>query len=84
MMKQDDIHPVEVFAGTAWEAGLLKSMLEDAGIAVYLVDEIRGTLAPWHVAPGGVGAVKVTVSSEDEVEACKIADAFQENLKNEE
>lgn len=79
-MKKDDIYPVEVFAGTAWEAGLLKSMLENAGINTYLVDEIRGTLAPWHVAPGGVGAVKVTVSSEDELEARKIADAFQLNL----
>jgi hypothetical protein len=84
MMRQDDIHPVEVFAGTTWEAGLLKSMLEDSGIAVYLIDEIRGTLAPWHVAPGGVGAVKVTVSSEDEREARKITDAFLENMQNEE
>lgn len=79
-MKKDDIYPVEVFAGTAWEAGLLKSMLENAGINTYLVDEIRGTMVPWHVAPGGVGAVKVTVSSEDELEARKITDAFQLNL----
>ncbi len=82
-MKTEDIHPVEVFAGTAWEAGLLKSMLEDAGIEVYLVDEIRGTLAPWHVAAGGVGAVKVTVSSADEKLARKIADDFLQNLHEE-
>ena len=80
MKNETDLHPVEVYAGTAWEAGLLKSMLEDAGIYVYLVDEIRGTLAPWHVAPGGVGAVKVTVSSADETEARKITDDFLNNL----
>ncbi len=79
-MENKEVHPVEVFAGTAWEAGLLKSMLEDAGIDVYLVDEIRGTLVPWHVAGGGVGAVKVTVSSADEELARKIAGDFQQNL----
>lgn len=80
-MENKEVHPVEVFAGTAWEAGLLKSMLEDAGIDVYLVDEIRGTLTPWHVAAGGVGAIKVTVSSADEELARKIAGDFQQNLR---
>ena len=54
---------VEVFAGSAWEAALVKSLLENAEIEAFLKDEIRGTTMPWHVSPGGINAVKVVVSS---------------------
>ena len=57
--------PVEVFAGTAWEAALLKSLLENAEIEAFLKDEIRGTMAPWHVTPGGTNPVKIVVSGRD-------------------
>jgi hypothetical protein len=73
--------PVEVFAGTAWEAALVKSLLENAEIEVFLKDEIRGTMAPWHVSPGGTDSVKVVVSSHDFLKAKEVVDDFRANLK---
>jgi len=37
---------IVVYAGTSVDAGFVKSLLEDAGIAAFLKDEIMGTLAP--------------------------------------
>lgn len=48
------------------EAGLLKGLLENAGIAVWLRDEFIGHIAPWYAAPGGAGAVKIMVRQEDQ------------------
>ena len=65
MKKNEDVVPVEVFAGTIWEAGFVKSLLENAEIDAFLKDEFVGTLAPWNAAPGRMGSVKVIVSSLD-------------------
>jgi hypothetical protein len=74
--------PVEVFAGTAWEAALVKSLLENAEIRAFLKDEIRGTTMPWQVAPGGICATKVVVSSEDLEIAKIVVDDFETNRKS--
>lgn len=73
------IKPVEVFAGTAWEAALVKSLLENAEIEVFLKDEIRGTMAPWHVSARGTDPVKVVVSNHDYEKARLVVDAFEAN-----
>jgi hypothetical protein len=73
--------PVEVFAGTAWEAALVKSLLENAEIETFLNDEIRGTMVPWHVSPGGTDAVKVVVSDRDYEKAKMVVDEFEINRK---
>ena len=54
---------IEVFAGNIIEAGMVCSLLESAAIHAYLKDEIMGTMNPWFVSAGGVGAVKVLVSA---------------------
>jgi hypothetical protein len=77
-------NPVEVFAGTAWEAALLKSLLENAEIEVFLKDEIRGTMIPWHVSPGGIDPVKVVVSSADVEKALQVVREFEANQKRNE
>jgi hypothetical protein len=60
-MKEDDnIQLVEVFAGTPWEAQLVKGLLEDAGIQTSLRDEALGVIAPYLSQDTGV-----IVSSED-------------------
>jgi len=65
-MKNDvNIFPVEVFDGTQWEASLVKSLLDNAEIESFLNDERMGVLAPWNVAGGGAGSVKISVSSVD-------------------
>jgi hypothetical protein len=82
MKNDDEIYPVEVFAGTAVQAHLVKSLLENAEIEAYLKDEFTGVLYPWHTSPGGVGAVKVFVSSADQEKARIVIDEFENNRKN--
>jgi nicotinic acid phosphoribosyltransferase len=77
----DSASPVEVFAGTAWEAALVKSLLENAEIETFLKDEIRGTMVPWHVSPGGIDPVKVVVSSDNVERALQVVRDFEANRK---
>ena len=56
-----------------FEANRIKIELENNGISAFLKDElIGGSIAPWHAAPGGAGAVKVIVAEKDRAEAIKI------------
>lgn len=81
-MKTDEsIEPVEVFAGNAWEVGLVRSLLENAEIEVFMKDEILGTLTPWWTAPGGAGAISVFVASTDYEKATEIISAYEKNIK---
>lgn len=80
MKTKDDITPVVVFAGTQFDAGLLKSMLEDREIKAYFQDDELGMIAPWYVAPGGAGAIKVVVSSADLEAARAVVDEYYENI----
>lgn len=83
MKRDNEIYPVEVFAGTAVQAALVKSLLENAEIEAYLKDSFAGTLYPWHSTPGGVGAVKVFVSSADQETARLVVDDYESNMKKE-
>jgi hypothetical protein len=79
----EESNPVIVYSGTAWETALLKSLLENAEIEVYLKEEIRGYLVPWHVSAGGVDPVKVMVSAEDAEKARLVVEDFELNRKSE-
>ena len=81
METKDNITLIEIFAGTPWQAGLLKSLLENAEIEAFLADEIIGTLSPWWTAPGGAGSVKVFISSQNIENAKVIVSEFENNLK---
>ena len=83
MKTNDEISPVEVFAGTVVQATLVKSLLENAEVEAYLKDEFSGTLYPWHTTPGGIGAVKVFVSSVDLEKARIVVDEYESNLNKE-
>lgn len=72
--------PVIVFSGSTWESGMVKSLLEDAGVEAYLNDEIRGANIPVIVDSGGLGAVKVLVSSNDLGLATLVVDEYKRNL----
>ncbi len=73
--------PIEVFAGTAWEAALVKSLLDNAEIRSYIIDAIKGTLATWIVTPGGMDATKIVVATEDYPLAKEVVDEFRKNRK---
>ncbi len=77
-----DPKPVEVFCGTPWQAGLVQSMLESAGISAYLADMIMGTMNPWWTAPGGAGAVRLFVAAADYAEAKAIVADYENTLKD--
>lgn len=83
MKARNKIEPIEIFAGTAVQASMVKSLLENAEIEAYLKDEFTGVLYPWHTTPGGVGAVKVFVSNVDLDKAKMVVDEYDRNMKNE-
>lgn len=80
MKPAENDEPVEVFAGTAWQAEMVKSLLADIQIEAFIVDGIVGTLTPWYTSPGGAGAVKVIVSRSNFERAKAAVDEYQENI----
>ena len=65
-----------IYAGNIVQADLLKCLLEGEGIQVFLQDEILGMVAPWYVAAGGAGAVKVAIANSDVDKARPIVEEF--------
>lgn len=82
-MSNTELHLVEVYDGKFVDAHILKSMIEDAEIEVFVFDDNIGVIAPWNAAGGGAGAVRLMVSSESEELARQIVAEFEVNLKPE-
>ncbi len=72
--------PYEVFEGSAWEAGLLKSILEDNGIFTILTQAYS---LPWNILPTKGSSAKVFVSNENLEQARAIVDGFYSNMRKE-
>ena len=85
MNSKQEIYPVEIFDGNDWEASLVKSLLDNAEIESFIKDEKMGVLAPWNVAGGGAGSVKIFVSSADVARANEVLDQYEkaEGIKEE-
>ena len=81
MQTNKGIEPVQVFAGTSWQAGMVKSLIENEGIQAFFKDEMVGTLSPWWTSPGGVSSVKVMVSNVDFDSAKIIVEAYEANMQ---
>ncbi|MBV5311912.1 MAG: DUF2007 domain-containing protein [Prolixibacteraceae bacterium] len=77
MDSNQEISAVEVFDGNQWEASLVKSLLDNAEVESFLKDERMGVLAPWNVAGGGAGSVKIFVSSLDYEKAREVIDQYE-------
>lgn len=75
-MKEEDkdLHPIEVFSGSPWEAELVKGLLDSNGILSFMRDGIMGTLAP-YISP----AVSVMVSEENYESAMEIIRSRDKN-----
>ncbi len=78
MTKQHKTKPVVVFTGHAWEAELLKNLLENEGIKAFLNNEYFGTLFPFNKTPGQ-GDVRLIVSGQDETKAKLLVEDFERN-----
>ncbi len=79
MKTEEESYPVVVFEGNDWEAAMVKSLLDNAEIFCFTKDEKMGVLAPWNVAPGGAGSVKIVVSNLDLEKAKEVVDEFRRN-----
>ncbi len=79
MKTSSEFDSIMIFAGTSWETGVVKNLLENADIKTFLKDEKTGTLEPWVAAPGGVGSVKVFVTAPDVKKAIQIVNGFKKN-----
>jgi hypothetical protein len=64
--------PVEVFAGSSIDAELVRSALEAAGIESAVINEAMGTLAPFALGSGGLGAVRIVVAEADAPQAREV------------
>ena len=76
MNSEHEIPIIEVFSGSFIEVGMVKTLLEDAEIRVFIKDEIMGSLNPWHTSSGGFGAVKIFVSNSDKEKAEQIVTEY--------
>ena len=77
MKTENEIYPVEIFDGNDWEASLVKSLLENSEIESFVKDSRMGVLAPWNVAGGGAGSIKIFVSNLDYVKAKEVIDQYE-------
>jgi hypothetical protein len=81
MTKEDkDLAPYEVFEGSAWESGLLKSILEDNDIEAYMTQDYQ---LPWNAVPVKGAAAKVFVALKDLEQAKAIVEEFYSNMEKE-
>jgi hypothetical protein len=78
MEPENELSPWEVFEGTAWEAGLLKSILEDNEIETILRN---ATFAPWNLFPIRADSVKLFVAAKDFERARILVEEFYKNMK---
>ena len=76
MKTEDDTNPVQVFAGTPLNAGMIQSLLTEAGIPAFIENELMSNIAPWQVTPGGSDAAKVVVALADEEKALQIISEY--------
>ena len=77
MNSDQEIYPVEVFDGNDWDASMVKSLLDNAEIESFIKDGKMGVLAPWDVAGGGAGSVKIFVSNVDFEKAKEVIEQYE-------
>ena len=77
-MENQSIKIIEIFSGSSWEAGMVKNLLENAGIQAFLKDEITGAANPvWRPGYG----VRVVISDLDYDRAKLVVEEYEKNLK---
>jgi len=81
MTKEDkSLTPYEVFEGSAWEADLLKSILEDNDIETIMQ---QTSALPINIWPTEAATMKVFVALKDFEQAKDIVEEFYTNMDKE-
>lgn len=78
MNDQKNTNPVVIFSGDFHRAAVIKNMLENHGIYVFMENEHMGSIAPWQVSSGGFNPVRLIISSHDQEEAQRLLEGFDE------
>ena len=76
MKSEHENTPVIVFEGNDWECAMVKSLLNNAEIESFLNQEYQGVMAPWQVAAGGAGSIKIVVSNLDFERAKEVVEDY--------
>lgn len=74
MVEENEL--IVIYSGNSSDVDFLKSLLEAEGITTFLKDQIMGTIAPFYVTAGGVGAVKLAIPKKDIERAKPILEKF--------
>lgn len=74
-----DSELIVVFKGNPIDSELIKDILNDNGIMANLKNQLMGTIAPWHVSPGGFEPVEVEILAKDKEKALKLIDEFNKS-----
>ncbi len=70
---------IVVFKGNPFDSEIIKEILNDNGIMANLKNQLMGTIAPWHVSPGGFEPVEIEILVKDKERALKLIDEFYKN-----
>lgn len=76
MSNQEETKPVEIFAGDFHRAAIIKNMLENNGIYVFVENQHMGSIAPWQVSSGGFNPVRLIISSLNLEQATQLLEEF--------
>ena len=76
MTQPERSEPVLIFSGSFHRAAVIKSMLENNGIYVFMQNEHIGSIAPWQVSSGGFNPVRLLISSLNYEQASKLLEEF--------
>lgn len=68
-----------VFKGKQIDAEIVKEILKNNGIMAGLKNQLMGTIAPWHVSPGGIDPVEVEVLVKDKEKALDLIKEFNKS-----
>ena len=78
MSQPEQTKPTVIFSGDFHRAAVIKNMLENHGIYVFMQNEHMGSIAPWQVASAGFNPVKLIISAQDEEEAKRLLESFND------
>ena len=70
---------IEIFSGTLWESGMVKSLLQDSEIESFLTNNVINSFV---LEPINAAGVKVMISNSDFARAKKIVEDYYRNMKS--
>ncbi|WP_299984297.1 DUF2007 domain-containing protein [uncultured Pontibacter sp.] len=82
MTQPEQSKPIVIFSGDFHRAAVIKNMLENHGIYVFMQNEHMGSIAPFQVASGGFNPVRLIISGHDEEEAKRLLEGFDDASDN--